>query len=257
MSARIAVLLSLLSLSARAEDPLVADARRGFILSWARARGTDGARPALAELCRGDAKLLRKSLAQLADAYDDIGRFRDAATVWRDLVNEAPRAPDSAMFQARILWVVTLEGNRQRTVEQAVAMAQTLHDAEQQTGPDDPTLAGAMELAERELSLLAVTWHRERPDFDVEAANRATDAIYQTYLRLFPTGDKSYQLRFFRAELAFNELRDYRLAAQLYTDVFNEDIARKNADPGAKPGKFMELAAYDAILALDELAKGT
>lgn len=233
------VLLSLLPALSFA-DPLKDDALRGFSLSYARSAPAVSAREALRTLKLSDAELHR-ALVRLAQDYEEIGRFRDAAWLYRDLVNEAPGAPEAALFQARLLGLTAIEGRRAAVAEQAMALKRTFAAVT----PSDE----ARNLTERQLSALIVAWHRERPDFDVENANRATDTLYSTYLELFPTGDKAYQLRFFRAEFAYGQLHDYQLAAELYTQVLMEDVGRE------KPGRFMELAAYDAILAWDELAK--
>ncbi|MFT3842899.1 MAG: hypothetical protein QM723_38280 [Myxococcaceae bacterium] len=221
-------------------DPLKDDALRGFLLSYARAAPPQTAREALLGL-KLNAGQLHRSLVRLAQDYNDVGRFKAAAWLYRDLLNEAPRSAEAPLFQARLLGLTAIEGRRAAVVEQTLALKKTFTEV----APS----AEARDLTERQLSALVVAWHRERPDVDVENANRATDTLYSTYLELFPTGDKSYQLRFFRAEFAFGQLHDYRLAAELYTQVLMEDVGRE------KPGRFMELAAYDAILAWDELAK--
>jgi hypothetical protein len=263
VSFRTVVLLSLLPALAFAVPPdrpgaslLHEDAVRGYILSYARARPATTAKEDFTELLKGVFVLdgpspVRKALTQLAAAYEDIGRFRDAALLYRQLSDDAPLAPDSMVFEANLLRLTANEGNRPHTVEQALRFQKRfrVEMAFLGDGPQPREVATARDEAERELSALVVAWHRERPDFDVERATRATDTLYSIYLELFPTGEKSYQLRFFRAELAYGQLHDYRLAAELYTQVFDEDIA------AAKPGRFMELAAYNAILAWDELAK--
>ena len=78
---------------------------------------------------------------------------------------------------------------------------------------------------------------------------------------LFPDNPKAYDLRFFWAELLNDNLNKYDTAADEYTKVLLAGRhARREGREGtklkpAKPGKWMINAAYNAILAWDEVVK--
>lgn len=233
--------------SSAADDALREAARQAWLLAFARGGDATQARAKIAEIAArpGDVRGLE---AKLAGLFADLGKDREAMLLWRELIAEAPRAPEAALFQAQVVEAELRRGSRADTsaaVEELVATFQRV-------GPStDPAVIDARELAERELSALAVAWHRERPDVDVAAAHAATDRVYGAYLTLFPAGAKSYALRFFWAEFLYDQVHAFELAAEQYTAVLMDDV--KAQESGAAPGRFMEKAAFNAVLAREQV----
>lgn len=202
---------------------------------------------------------LRVMLKQLAGLFYEDGKDKEAALAYDMLIKERPISPDAPGFQSRIVDCVMRAGNKQMTVQQVRRLVKIMDDVlkgnPRLEDKDKKSLDEARELSERTISNLAVNWHNEakktRDDQTFEFAN----AVYADYLTLFPQNPKAYALRFFWAELLNDNLNKYDKAAEEYTRVFNQDIDAIKKGGDAKPGKYMVNAAYNSILAWDEVVK--
>ena len=76
---------------------------------------------------------------------------------------------------------------------------------------------------------------------------------YIAYLTIFPDSPKAYDLRFYHGELLFDNLQDYRQAAQEYARVVAEDV--KLVDAKKKPGRWFQKAAEDSVFAWEQVVK--
>ena len=181
------------------------------------------------------------------------------------LIKEKPLSPEAPGFQGRIVDIVLRMGNKERTVTQVRRLVKIMKEVEGsgviKEEKDKKALEEAKELAERTLSNLAVTWHNEAKKTREEATFGYADMIYSDYLTLFPESSKAYDLRFFWAELLNDNLQKYDKAAANYTLVVLQDVKqleakddKGNPKPG-KPGKWLNNAAYNAVLAYDEVVK--
>jgi cellulose synthase operon protein C len=169
----------------------------------------------------------------------------------------APASLEQAYLRMRALEAQIARQARPHVVHGwAREMARTLVQARRITGAsgDEQTLVRAMdESVERVLSNLAVNLHNLAKRTKArEHAVLASD-IYGDYLALFADDGKAYDLRFFRAELLNDNLDDHRRAAPEYTAVLEQDVRRRAE--GQQPGRWMEHAAYNAVLAYKEVAK--
>lgn len=243
---RAALLLVVASSVASAEGPLSEAARQAWLLAYSRGGDVTWARERIKEIAIPGTE---RRLA--ADLYSDLGRDRDATVLWRSLIHEQPRDVHAALYQARIVEAALRIGSRARTSAEVTELVRTFSRVERpRLSPDErEVIATARELAERELSALAVAWHREKPDVEVDDANRATDLMYEAYLTLFPTGEKAYALRYYWAEFLYDQLNAYERAAEQYTQVLLADVAAPT------PGKFMEKAAFNAVLAREQVVR--
>jgi TolA-binding protein len=204
-------------------------------------------------------------MKQLADLYYNDGKDREAAITFNQLIKEKPLSPESPGFQAKIVDCVLRMGNKERTVAQVRRLVKITKEVEAsgivKEDKDKKLLTEANELAERTLSNLAVTWHNEARKTRDEETFKFADSIYGDYLTLFPENPKAYDMRFFWAELLNDNLNNYEKAAANYTQVVLQDAklleakdAKGNPKPG-KPGKWLTNAAYNAVLAYDEVVK--
>ncbi|MGC4115834.1 MAG: hypothetical protein QM765_14800 [Myxococcales bacterium] len=116
--------------------------------------------------------------------------------------------------------------------------------------------------AESTLANLAVRMHNEAKKHRSTQLFLLANRAYEDYLPLFPENRWAYDLRFFHAELLNDNLNRYEEAAAEYTRVLQLDIAKVDAAEGAlpgalpgAPGRWMLHAAYNAVLAYDEVAK--
>jgi TolA-binding protein len=204
-------------------------------------------------------------MKQLANLYYGDGKDREAAITYNALIKEKPLSPEAPGFQGRIVDCILRMGNKERTVAQVRRLVKIMKEVESsgviKDDKDKKLLAEAKELSERTLSNLAVTWHNEGKKTRNEETFRYADAVYSDYLTLFPESPKAYDLRFFWAELLNDNLQNYDKAAANYTLVVLQDAKLLEAkdDKGkpkpGKPGKWLQNAAYNAVLAYDEVVK--
>ncbi len=242
---------------------LIREARNDFVRSYARSGGSPtDAKVEFAKLAsqNDDRYLMMK---QLANLYYEDGKDREAALAYNILIKERPLSPEAPGFQGKIVDCVLRAGNKKMTVEQVRRLVKVMDDVVKggqiKDEKDKKALDEARELSERTISNLAVNWHNEgRKTRDDETFQYANE-VYSDYLTLFPDGAKAYDLRFFWAELLNDNLQRYDKAAEEYTKVLMMDVSRlekAGADKKkVKPGKYMVQAAYNAVLAYDEVVK--
>jgi TolA-binding protein len=243
---------------------LVREARTDYVRAYAREGDVMLAREDFSKVATNpdDRFAMMRTLANM---YYGDGKDREAAITYNSLIKEKPLSPEAPGFQGRIVDIVLRMGNKERTVTQVRRLVKIMKDVESsgviKEEKDKKALAEAKDLAERSLSNLAVTWHNEAKKTREEATFGYADMIYSDYLTLFPESPKAYDLRFFWAELLNDNLQKYDKAAANYTLVVLQDVKQLeakdeqgNPKPG-KPGKWLNNAAYNAVLAYDEMVK--
>lgn len=241
---------------------LVKEARGDYVRAYSRGGGTPTeAKDRFSKLTK-KADDLRLMMKQLANLYYEDGKDREAAVTFDMLIKERPTAPDAPGFQGKIVDCVMRAGNKRQTVTQVRRLVKIMDDVlkgnPSMNDKDKKALDEARELSERTISNLAVNWHNEAKKTRDEETFGFANEVYADYLTLFPESPKAYDLRFFWAELLNDNLSKYQRAAEEYTRVTLTDIDRleKKVDgnPG-KPGKWMNNASYNSILAWDSLLK--
>ncbi len=240
---------------------------------------------------------LRDLMKKLANLYYDDGKDKEAALGFNMLIRERPTAPESPGFQGKIIDCVMRAGNKQQTINQVhqlVKITGEVNKANPKCKDDSKCwsqIKEAEELSERTLSNLAVNWHNEGKKTRDDATFKFANEVYADYLTLYPDSPKSYDLRFFWAELLNDQLNDYLKSSEQYTLTFQTDIKRidkctngaqqadaqpaeenKDSESGPPPEekkdekvekkkggkglcKWMKNAAYNAILANQEVVK--
>jgi tetratricopeptide (TPR) repeat protein len=238
---------------------LAKEARADFVRAFSRGGGTPGeAKDKFGKLA-DNAEDLRLMMKQLAGLLYEDGKDKDAAVTYNMLIAERPISPEAPGFQSRIVDCVMRAGNKQITVQQVRRLVKVMDDVlkgnPKLEDKDKKALDEARELSERTISKLAVDWHNEGKKTRDTETFKFANAVYADYLTLFPASPKAYDLRFFWAELLNDNLNDYPKAADNYSQVFAMDVekVKKGGDP--KPGKYMNNASYNAILAWDEVIK--
>jgi len=236
---------------------LAREARNDYVRAYSRGGGSPNeAKDKFSKLSKtpDDLRLMMKQLANLL--YED-GKDREAAVTYKMLIDERPISPEAPGFQSRIIDCIMRAGNKKMTVQQVRRLVKIMDDVLTKNtkleDKDKKSLDEARELSERTISNLAVSWHKEaQKTRDDETFGLAND-VYTDYLTLFPDGPKSYDLRFFWATLLSENLNKFDKAAEEYTKVVLIDIGR--VEKNTKPGKFFYDAAYNSILAWDEVVK--
>ncbi|MBX5484449.1 MAG: tetratricopeptide repeat protein [Myxococcaceae bacterium] len=238
-----------------AKTSLIREARNDYVRTYERS-----GRPALD--ARADfGRLTDKEdeqwemLKNLANLYYENGKDKEAALTFNTLIKWRPRSPEAPGFQGKIVDCVLRAGNKKMTVDQVRRLVK-IHDEVAplaKTEKDKKALEEARELAERTLSNLAVNWHNEAKKTRDDDTFAYANEVYSDYLTLFPDNKKAYDLRFFWAELLNDNLHRYDQSAVQYSRVLDQDIQR--IERKEKPGRWMVNAAYNAVLAWDEVVK--
>jgi len=241
---------------------LVKEARNDYVRAYSRGGGTPTEAKDRFSKLANKADDLRLMMKQLANLYYEDGKDREAAVTFDMLIKERPTAPDAPGFQGKIVDCVMRAGNKRQTVTQVRRLVKIMDDVlkgnPSMNDKDKKALDEARELSERTISNLAVNWHNEAKKTRDEETFGFANEVYADYLTLFPESPKAYDLRFFWAELLNDNLSKYQRAAEEYTRVTLTDIDRLEkkveGNPG-KPGKWLNNAAYNSILAWDSLLK--
>lgn len=242
---------------------LVKEARNDYVRAYSRGGGTPTeAKDRFSKLAKA-AEDQRLMMRQLANLYYEDGKDREAAVTFDMLIKERPTAPEAPGFQGKIVDCVMRAGNKRQTVTQVRRLVKIMDDVlkgnPKMEDKDKKALDEARELSERTISNLAVNWHNEAKKTRDEETFGFANEVYADYLTLFPESPKAYDLRFFWAELLNDNLNKYQKAAEEYTRVMLVDVGRveKKGDDGnpGKPGKWMNNAAYNSILAWDAVVK--
>ncbi len=238
------------------KNTLIKEARNDFVRSYARFGSPADARAEFGKVAsKPDDRFLM--LKQLANLYYEDGKDREAALTFNSLIRDRPLSPEAPGFQGKIVDCVLRAGNKKMTVEQVRRLVKMMQEAEKNNvakdDKDKKAITEARELSERTLSNLAVNWHNEAKKTRDEETFGFANEIYSDYLTLFAENPKAYDLRFFWAELLNDNLQKYERAAEEYTRVVMQDAKRLEA--GQKTGKWLTNAAYNAVLANDEMVK--
>ena len=205
-------------------------------------------------------------LKALANLYYGDGKDKEATIVYKMMLQERPLSPEAPFFQGRIVDCIMRVGDKRKTSEQVRELVRVTQEVERAgvivTENDKKEFEKARDLSERTLSNLAVNWHNEAKKTRDENTFLLAADVYQDYLEIFPNSAKTYDMRFYYAELLNDHLSKFDRAAEEYTKVALMDIAK--IDPPAdengnqpapeKPGRWLENATYNAILAYDVVA---
>jgi len=247
------------------KSTLIREARNDFVRAYARHGSPQDAKAEFAKVAsKPDDRFLM--LKQLSNLYYEDGKDREAALTFNTLIRERPLSPEAPGFQGKIVDCVLRAGNKKMTVDQVRRLVKIMGDVEKsgniKDDKDKKALADARTLSERTLSNLAVNWHNEAKKTRDEETFVHASEVYSDYLALFSDNPKAYDLRFFWAEVLNDNLLKYDRAAEEYTKVVLIDVKRMEGEKDAqghvkpgKPGKWLSNAAYNAVLAYDEMVK--
>ncbi len=250
---------------------LVKEARADYVRSYARLlNGTPTEGRGRFEKLTKVPEELRNMMKGLAGLYYDDGKDKEAALAFDMLIKERPTSPEAPGYQGKIIDCVMRAGNKRMTVQQVRRLVKVMGDVKAANTTCDQKCTDALneakELSERTISNLAVNWHNEGKKTRDEETFGFANEVYADYMALFPESPKSYDLRFFWAELLNDNLNKYDKAAEQYTAVTMMDIAKgdkcnaapeldEKGKPKALPCKYLLNATYNAILAYDEVVK--
>jgi tetratricopeptide (TPR) repeat protein len=227
---------------------LAREARRDYVLAYARIGKAEEARDAFAQVFGKEKGL--KMLEQFDKLLFDTGRDPEAAVVARQLLVLHKDAPGAALDQTRLLVLAQRGGKRSELLSAAKALVATYQRVRAKAAPEDEAFAEANRLGEETLRNLAVQIHAEARKTELDDTWNAARALYADYLTLFPDAPDAYELRFFDGELLY--ARDAKAAAaEQYETVTKADLAAMQAKK--KPGRWLHKAAWSAVLSRSEV----
>jgi TolA-binding protein len=239
---------------------LAKEARRDYVLVYGRVGAPEKAREEFTQKFGADGK---KMLEMYGKLLFDEGRDPEAQLIARQLLAIHGDEPAAALDQTRLLVLATRGGKRKDLLGEAQALVETFERVKKVQAAAGSTAAGvasseafeeASRLAEETLRNLAVQIHNEAKKTELDETYAAAKAIYADYLQLFPDAPEAYDLRFFDGELLYG-LGEKPAAAALYEAVVRQDLAAmKRKDKQAGAGKWLQKAAWSAVLSRSEAA---
>lgn len=182
------------------------DSRDAAIKYFQRVTGRDGS---------------RDHVNRLANAYFDAGRYDDAIETYRHLVGQykfAAKAPD---WQSRIVLSFDKKNDRGRVFEEMRTLVNNYRpgsDWHKANLSDKPAIEFAYSLTEEALYNLVTEYHQEAIKTKSVATYRLARDIYKEYIDNFPSTERSYQMRFYYAEILY-ALEEYQPAYDEYVKV--------------------------------------
>jgi TolA-binding protein len=233
---------------------LVREARKDYVRTYSHVGSPEAALPDFRKV--GGEAGWWDMLRGLADLYFAEGKDREAALVYRQLIQQRPLSAEAPLFQARIVTCAGRLGRKDLAVQQARIFVKMLREVEESGTVTDEKgkkqLEEARAAAENTLRTLAVQYHGEwKKTRDEPVAGLAAE-VYEDYLQVFPGTSYAYDMRFFHAELLY-ALEKYQRAGEEYTLVAVRD--GKLVDAGEKPGKHQRDALEFAVHAFDVVAR--
>lgn len=194
-----------------------------------------------------DKKFAHKKLRQMASLYDNDGKNEPRLAIYEYLLNDNPldvKAPD---YWEEIIDSKKKIGNKQDTKDTIYKMIGFFDPKGKWWGSnasDKRATNNARMMAESYLAQLATEAHvyaqkNNDPESYKEAAKN-----YALFLEKYPDSDSAYDIRFYYAEILFDEIKDYALAADQYKGV----IKAKADGEHAKNSQFAIIKAYEALV---------
>jgi len=195
----------------------------------------------------GEKKYYRKMLSRLGKIYSEQGKQELAVQTYRTLISENPYASDNPSHQNAIIkayWgrdqfdeaneeinkLVKVYGRTSRWAEENEDNRQALKDSER--------------VIEKNLRNLAVDSHQQALKRRSSKLLLLAEENYARYLGYFPKGGKSYEIRYWYAEVLY-KLKKYDVATGEYEKVVKMD----------SKGKFLKDAASNTVFAIEKFIK--
>ena len=229
---------------------LTKEARKDYVTVYSHFGDAAKAPEDFKALADGDD--FRAMVERLANLYYSEGQDREAAVVYRLMINMDKENTRNPFFQGRIVSCASRQGNKRVVVKHARILVEEFQRVREIAGKIDAKdpkknrveqdLRDAEDLSDNTLRSLATTWHNEARKTRDEETYELAYELYGDYLDLFPDKKPAYDIRFFYAELNY-KLEKFEKAAEQYAKVLDMD----------PKGKWAESSAEESVRAYDEL----
>jgi tetratricopeptide (TPR) repeat protein len=189
---------------------LLREAKKDLVRTYAHIGASDRAWPFFQ---RTGGESAAAMLEQLADLYNQQGKFPDAVRCYRQLMASAPQSPRLCAWQAEVV---------KNTLAQAGARAEpdSVRELERLSALQARSSAGDAECRDHTAGLLrelATVWHQEAQRTQQIPTYERAGALYREYLKSFPKAPDIVKMKFYYAELLY-KLEKHCEAAPLYSE---------------------------------------
>ncbi len=224
-------------------------AMNDLIVSWAEIDG--GWREAKDYfLKKRDKEFTKKKLRQMAGIFDGTGRNEPRIELFSWMLEDDPndeRAPD--------YWEAVIDARKKVGVRETWETA-----VREMIGYFDPkgkwwaanagkgnAQSNARLLAEGYLAQLATEYHQRAQNGNDKQLYAQAAKDYKLFLDKFPDSENAYEIRFFYAEILYDELKDFETAATEYKEV----ATSKPDGKYAKDSLFAVIKSYEQLVLKD------
>ena len=195
----------------------------------------------------GEKRYYRKMLGRLGNIYMDQGKNELAIQTYRELIADDPLASDNPEHQHEIIqgyWKRDAFDEANEEINKLVELYGRESRWNRENADNKDATKEAERLIEKNLRNVAIDSHQQALKRRSAKLLLLAEENYARYLDYFPTGYKSYEMRYWYAETLY-KLKKYDAS----TDAYNAVVA---SDP---KGKFLKDAAANAIFSIDEYLK--
>lgn len=195
----------------------------------------------------GDLQYYRKLLARLGSTYMEQGKLDLAITTFRELIAENPNASDNPDNQGQIITAYKQKDDFDQVAAQIDELISGYGKGskwEQENLDNKNALRTAEELIEKNLHAAATDAHQQALKRKSAKLLMLAEQNYKRYLDYFPTGQRSYELRYWYAEVLYKE-KKYEESTEQYEQVVASDAK----------GKFLKDAARNTIFSIQQVLK--
>lgn len=197
-----------------------------------------------------DKDFAHKKLRQMAGLYDSTGKNEERVAIFEYLLNDNPvdpKAPDywESIIDARKK--MNVRENWEKSVREMIGYFDPKGKWWGANAADSKTTGNARLLAEGYLAQLATEYHQRAQQSNDKKLYEQAAKDYAFFLDKFSDSEDAYNIRFYYAEILFDELTRYEDSAEQYKQV----IASKPDGEHAKNARFALIKSYEKLVLRD------
>ena len=192
----------------------------------------------------GEKRYYRKMLSRLGNIYMEQGKNELGIQTYRTLIAEEPFAPDNPDHQNQIIkayWDRDKFDEANEEINKLVATYGKESRWHQENTDDKDALKESDRIIEKNLRNVAIDSHQQALKRRSAKLLLLAEENYKRYLDYFPKGGKSYEMRYWYAEVLY-KLKKYDLATDQYEMTVESDAK----------GKFLKDAAINTIFSIEK-----
>ena len=219
---------------------------KDLVMVWAETEDVDGAWKYFRTI--GEEGAFYAMLERLGGIYAEQGKQAKSIEVYERLVREAPSRPSTPEIHATLIELYDTSGREAEATAKLRAMPALFTGNTKWTAANAENASLVKNAATRTEKLLhrwGTLYHNRGQKSKNPAMVALAASIYETYLQNFPQSDAAYEIRFYLAEIQFDQKR-------LEPSAANYSIV---ANSRPKDGKFKRAAALNAVAAMNKFVE--